>query len=301
MTSLYQLSRLLIIIRKINSNQRFSKEKLLELVNRELSETRDYPPISERTLERDIKILKEAPFNMNIILDRTIGYFVEENNFEGLDIEQLLEPFDILNALSADTGLQDIIITEKYTNKGTEHLYKLIKTIRNTEKIAFDYSKYLDNGITERVLEPYAIKLLKGQWYLVGKLENEIDLKTFGLDRIHNLRLLNQKFRKDKSLNIKEKFKHSFGIYSSEEYPIEDVLLAFDVADGNYLKVVPLHDTQEIIEETEDKIIIKLKLRITEDFIMALLSRSWSLQVLEPISLKNRVSDIYRKALERNL
>jgi hypothetical protein len=66
MTSLHQLTRFLIIIRKLKSTIRFSKETLLKAVNTELNNVRDYNPISERTLERDIKILNESPFNMNI-------------------------------------------------------------------------------------------------------------------------------------------------------------------------------------------------------------------------------------------
>jgi hypothetical protein len=116
-----------------------------------------------------------------------------------------------------------------------------------------------------------------------------------------DLRDLNHEFIPDKSIDIKAKFQHSFGIYSDESYPIENIILSFDKADGNYLKTVPIHQSQEIIEETENNITLKLTLRITEDFVMALLSRSWSLKVIEPVSLKNRIRDIYKDALERNL
>lgn len=300
MTTLQQLTRLLIIIRKIKTGKCFTKKALLASTNLELKDLRDYDPITQRTIERDLKLLRGAPFNLMIIYTKQRGYEIEKNDYVGLDIEQLLEPFDILNALNADSGLQDIIITEKYSNKGTEYLIRLIRAIRNSHRVSFEYKKYLQNDTSNRVLEPYAIKLLKAQWYVVGKMQNEVEIKTFALDRISDLIDLQQKFKKDKEVNISAKFENSFGIYSSEIYPVEDVILSFDKSDGSYLKTVPLHHSQQIIEETEATITFKLKLRITEDFVMAILSRSWSVKVIQPESLRQRVCNIYLDALKRN-
>ena len=298
MNSLKQVIRLLIIIRKLRARS-YSKKELLEATNRELNDARDYKPIDFRTLERDLRALREAPFHLNVIYTKTKGYFIEENNNIGYDIEQMLEPFDILNALNADSGLQNIIFTEKYTNKGTEYLYRLIKAIRGAYKITFDYTKYLHDTPHERTLAPYAIKLLKGQWYVVGIPVNETKLKTFALDRVSNFRVLDSKFKRGKNIDINTKFEDSFGIYSSEEYPVENVVLSFDKTDGSYLKTVPFHHSQEIIEETENTTTFKLRLRITKDFIMAIVARSWSLKVIEPIWLKEELCNIYKKALER--
>ena len=42
------------------------------------------------------------------------------------------------------------------------------------------------------------------------------------------------------------------------------------------------------------------RLRITNNFVMALLARSTSLTVLKPESLRDRVRDVYREALRRH-
>lgn len=120
------------------------------------------------------------------------------------------------------------------------------------------------------------------------------------LDRVRELKVLVHKFKKDPDIDIAKKFEFSYGIYSSEEYPVEDVVLSFDAADGNYLKTTKLHSSQEVIEDNDEKFVIKLRLRITEDFVMAILARSWSLTVLEPTSLRERLQEIFKEALERN-
>lgn len=299
MATTLQITRLLLIIRKINSGKNVTAKTLLDHVNNELI-LRGYQAVSQRSIERDIETIRKPPFGMNIKNEPVKGYYIGESNYYGLDIEQLLEPFDILNALNADSGLSEFIHTDKHRNKGTEHLYKLITAIKGCYKISFNYSKYLSEEFIERSLEPYAIKLVKGQWYVVGKTAAPNEVKTFGLDRISDLLVSKQPFKKDPSVNIKEKFQYSFGIYSDDEFPIQDVILSFDHQDWNYLQSVPLHSSQEVVDQNDKEIIIKLRLRITIDFVMAILSRSSSLKVIEPASLREKVSEIYKAALERN-
>jgi predicted DNA-binding transcriptional regulator YafY len=68
----------------------------------------------------------------------------------------------------------------------------------------------------------------------------------------------------------------------------------------DYLKSLPLHPSQEVLHDSEDEFRIKLRLRITPDFIMEILSRGWSLKVIQPDSLRERVCEICRSAMERN-
>lgn len=299
MTIIEQISRLLLIIRRIKTGRFITTKNLVEYINNQQL-IRDYDFVSLRTIQRDLKALRNRPFNIDINYIPQKGYRIKESDSEGIDIEQILEPFDILNALNADTGLSDIIITEKYNNKGTQHLYLLIDAIRKCLPVSFNYKKYSLDEPSIRFLDPYNIKQFKGQWYLIGMVPESKEIKTFGLDRIHDLKVLKMKFQKDKGVDIHEKFKYSYGIYSSEEYSIEDIILSFGHVDGSYLKSVPLHSSQEIVSETSKEIIIKLRLRITEDFIMAIISRSWSLKVIGPPILKKRICEIYRSALKRN-
>lgn len=126
------------------------------------------------------------------------------------------------------------------------------------------------------------------------------DTKTFGMDRIEQLTITDQRFEKSKDFYMVDKFKYRYGIYSSPEYPIEDIVISCDTEDGKYLKSRPIHSSQRIIKKTVNEIVIGFKLRITPDFIMEIISQSWSVKVLQPQSLREQICDIYRKALERN-
>lgn len=125
-------------------------------------------------------------------------------------------------------------------------------------------------------------------------------IKTFGLDRIEQLTLLPETFSKNEAFDPVQKFKDSFGIYSSEEYPIEEVVFDCDMEDGNYLKSRPLHPSQQLLKEENGRMVFSLQVRITPDFLMEIMSRSWSLHIVQPASLRQRLCDIYREALQRN-
>jgi hypothetical protein len=100
---------------------------------------------------------------------------------------------------------------------------------------------------------------------------------------------------------IQELFRESYGIWNDLRDPVEEVVLHYDSLDGAFIKTLPLHETQEILsDDPENGLTIGLRLRITNDFVMELLSRSRSLEVLKPLHLRERVRKIYETALERN-
>lgn len=294
-----QLLRWTLIIRIIQNHPYISFKDLQREIERELV-FRGYDAIcSDATLKRDIYELREE---LGIEIDysrENNGYSISSVKKDWLDIDCIIEPLELLISLGTENILPDYILPETYQTKGTQHLSYILHAIRFRKKISFLYRKYADNSSRERILSPYILKEWRGRWYVVGKDEQGI-YKTFGLDRIDRLHITADTFSKDTAFDASEKFQYSYGIYSSEEYPIEDIILAFDSEDGNYLKSRPLHTSQKVIKEDDSSVLIQLRLRITPDFIMEIISRSWSVRVIQPESLKKRICNIYEEALKRN-
>ena len=106
----------------------------------------------------------------------------------------------------------------------------------------------------------------------------------------------------EKSLmsRVKELFRDCYGIWNQPDIPVEEIVLKYDALDGKFLKSVPLHHSQQVLVDNADEFRIKVRLRITNDFVMELLSRSRSLEVISPLHLRERVRKIYEEALKRN-
>jgi transcriptional regulator len=115
------------------------------------------------------------------------------------------------------------------------------------------------------------------------------------------LQILADTFERDETIDIANLFKDCFGIWNQEDIPVEDIVLSYSALDGRFLKSVPLHHSQTILTDTENEFRISVRLRITNDFVIELLSRSTSLTVIKPASLRRRVAEIYEKALHRNM
>ncbi len=135
--------------------------------------------------------------------------------------------------------------------------------------------------------------------YLVA-VDDSGYLRIYAVDRIDKFSILSETFERDISIDPNTLFSHSYGIWDDERVPVEEVELSYSPLDGYFLKATPLHSSQKVLVDNEEEFRIRLNIRITNDFVMALLARSNSLTVIKPISLRVRINDIYQQALERN-
>ena len=299
MTVTHQLNQL-ILLKDIVSRGNFpSQESIVSELEEQLIKSGYKPRLSKSTFLRYKKELEEE-FDIEIKYDKqNSGYYIKEKDEDLAMLDSYLESFSLFNALKANRDKAKYIFPERHKPKGLKLVPDISGAIEKRYKVKFNYSKYSTDVKTDRVLEPYIIKESRTRWYVIGK-DAKGDIKTFGLDRIENLQITKERFERDAKFDVEKKFEHSYGIYSSEEYPIEEIILQFDAEDGGYLKSVPLHRSQKIISENSDGLVIKLNIRLTKDFIMEILSRSWSLKVISPEKLRNEVCEIYEKALIRN-
>lgn len=112
-------------------------------------------------------------------------------------------------------------------------------------------------------------------------------VKTFALDRISDLDITSKKFKPD-PYNAAEVFRNSFGIISPDGDPHE-IILWFDGHQGNYIKSMPMHHSQQIIEDGENGLTVKLFLVPTYDFKQAILSYGDRVKLKEPKFLKKEL------------
>lgn len=99
---------------------------------------------------------------------------------------------------------------------------------------------------------------------------------------------------------VADLFRDCYGLWNDENIPVEYIELRYDALDGRFIKSSPIHHSQQVLVDTPDELRISLRLRITNDFVMELLSRSRSLEVIKPLHLRERVKQVYEEALKRN-
>ena len=254
---------------------------------------------SKRTMQRDIKDIRNM-FGIDIEYSKSQkGYFINHNEAENMNFQRMMEAFEIFNSLNIAQDLAPFVHLEKRKPQGTENLYGLLHAIKNNFQIKFDYQKFWEEESQQRLAEPYALKEFKSRWYIIAKDNKDATVKSFALDRLTHLEISNRKFDFPKNYNIEENYRYCFGIISPNDEEPQDILLSFDPYQGKYIKTLPLHETQQVIIDNENELQVKLKLCVTHDLLMELLSFSDNVKVLQPKSLAEEIRLAHQKAFKQ--
>lgn len=295
------ISRYLLILKKLKVRPYSTYEELQAYIDNQF----DYLQMqddtlnigfSKRTLQRDIREIRNV-FGIDIEYSKSLkGYYITQSDTENMNFQRMIEAFDMFNSLNLAQDLTPFIHLEKRKPQGTENLYGLLHAIKNKLQIKFLYQKFWEEEATARKVEPYALKEFKNRWYVMAKDSKDKNVKSFALDRLSNLEITNLTFIYPNTFSIEQTYRHCFGIISPIDDKPQEIILSFDPFQGKYIKTLPLHETQEILEDTEDELLVKLKLYVTHDLIMELLSFGDNMKVIKPKSLVKEIKLAHENA-----
>lgn len=298
------ISRYLLILKKLKATPYSTFEELQSYIENQF----DYLQMqddtlnigfSKRTLQRDIREINNI-FGLNIEYSKSEkGYFINKSEAENMNFLHMIEVFDLFNSLNLAHELSPYIHMEKRKPLGTENLYGLLHAIKNRFKIKFLYKKFEEHETTKRIIEPYILKEFKSRWYIMGKDNNDNIIKSFALDRLTNIEITNKTFPYTDNYNVEQNYRYCFGIISPNDEEAQDIVLSFDPIQGKYIKTLPLHETQKILVDTDNELQISLKLFVTHDLIMELLSFGDSLKVIKPKTLITEIKTAHEKAYKQ--
>ena len=205
----------------------------------------------------------------------------------------------MLRIFQAKPSYNHVLFPEVRKAIGTEHLHLLIHCATNFCQVRFQYKKYQEDNPKEKTVNPIALKESKNRWYLLAFEEGKQLVKTYGLDRISELVMTGKTFKSGEAENWQPKFESAFGITTGETSKPDNVVLSFEVEQGRYVKALRLHHSQETVLENEKEIRFSLRVFITFDFVMELLSYGDKMVVISPASLVNEIKEIYASALNK--
>lgn len=254
--------------------------------------------ISKRTFLRDLDDIRSL-YNIDIQYDFSRRKYYIDTEDQPEVQNKILETFDLFNALNISERIADDIHFEKHESKGTENIHGVLHAIKNRLQISFTHKKYYSEIETNRILEPYALKEYKNRWYVLGKDLKDLRIKNFALDRISKFEIRKMKFNRPIDFNVNEYYEHCFGVIPRDDQEVSEIVLSFTPMQGKYIKSMPLHHSQEVLIDNDKELRIKLNMFITHDFIMELLSYSYTVKVVLPQSLRDELKINYIKSLKQ--
>ena len=236
-------------------------------------------------------------FGLIIDCDSTYHYYI--SNPGEVDEDQtkqwMLSMLTTGLTLSGSSAIKDSVILENVP-AGFEFLPVILQAIRQTRTIMMGYQKFGFEPYTKPV-DPYAVKLFRQRWYLLA--DNGERMSVYSFDRMQSAALTDQRFARPKVFSPEDYFAEYFGVMT-DGTPLEHVVLRAYGKMANLLRTLPLHASQRELESGEGYTDYALDIRPSIDFVSELLSKIDGLDVLEPQSLKEKISRILNDALKRN-
>lgn len=226
--------------------------------------------------------LNDEEVNALLFYSKALGHYQNYNIFNNISvaIDKVLENSNIPASLRNIFKNRPIFETEKNINiRGSEHIKTFLSALLECKKIEFDYVKF-DGTVSSRILTPQLLKEDKQMWYIIGILEGKDTSSTFALDRINNLKLL-EEYYTPIDFDSETYFKYSFGITVPEDNPVK-VILSFSPKQAHYLRALKIHETQEVIDDNEKEFKILIMVKPSYEFYAKILSYGSDVKVLSP-------------------
>jgi hypothetical protein len=273
-------------------------QKIGDLV-RQLGITK--PKISDRTFYRLVDKLFIV-YGIKITFDHVIGgYFLDEK--ESSNTESFLSHLEILATAELFTSnfqdkfnpLSVVEFETKSITAAVPNFKTILEAIQQQLPISFKHNSFYHHKQDEYTVKPYFLKQYQNRWYVVG--ETEKGYRTFGIDRIENIKVGTKKF-KAKTEEAKDKFRNVVGL-NYVDHKLEKILLSFHSSQKPYLESLPLHTSQkEIITGNETTFDIELRIHPNFEFRQQVLKYGSLVKVLEPKWLAEEIKEELRKGFE---
>ena len=253
-------------------------------------------------------------FNVEIICDAKDGYKYRIDHPEDLESDNLriwlIDSYTVMNQVQADRKLKDRILFEEVPS-GHKWLQTIIDAMRNNHVLHVKHSSFKGTEVHEFDMEPYFLKVVKRRWYVLarspyyselnrrknsadGGNRNEDVFMLYALDRIHECVPTQSTFHMKEDFDSKEYFRGCYGIIRSEEEAVRIVLKSY-YKGPDYLRTLPLHESQRELEVKDDATYFEITVRPTYDLYQTLLAQADQLEVIEPESVRNQMRSLANK------
>ena len=289
--------------------------------------------VTERTIRRDIEALQEAGFPLydDKVDGRKVWRLVEgykqrlTQTFTMSELAALYFGKNLLSFLGGAPFAQDLEsafakIREALPAKSLPYLARIQDLFSARPDPFKDYSKKQDviTGLIDATLhqrrvdiayfsfnskktkaytlDPYRLVYYRGGLYLYARAEEYGEVRTFAVERIQKIEILDASFETPADFNVSEYARGAFGIAGGKAEAVE---LAFDAEMASYIRERVWHESQDMEDRPDGSVV--LRMQVTPGFELQAWIKGFlpHVQVLQPASLREQVAADLDRARSR--
>jgi proteasome accessory factor B len=163
----------------------------------------------------------------------------------------------------------------------------LSKAAARREQIELAYRKPCQTKPEARVVDPYHLANINGEWYLFAYDHARKDIRTFAPARIKSVKPTGKTFERPQKFSLEKRLRDSFGVHSGEGE--HEVVIRFNARAADYVREKKWHESQQLRELKGGGVELKLKLSSLAEIERWVLSWGGDAKVLKPRELAEAV------------
>lgn len=134
----------------------------------------------------------------------------------------------------------------------------LAKASAQKKQIALTYRKPGQQQTEVRIVDPYHLANINGEWFLFAFDHLRNDLRTFVPARIQAIKPTGKSFVRPQKFSLEKRLRDSFGVHSGQGS--HEVVIRFNEFAADYIREKRWHPSQELRELKEGGLELRLKL-----------------------------------------
>ena len=189
-----------------------------------------------------------------------------------------------------------IMLSEAPT--GVENVQIILEAIDHGKGIECEYYSFNHKTVKHQLLIPYFLRTWEQRWYLAAEPDNyHHGISIFALERMEDIKLTEDKMHPSNKITAEEYFDGCFGVNHSDDQKPEVIRIKVYGAQVEYVRALPIHESQKEIEVTSEWSIFEYRLVPCYNFYQQLLWHKEKLEVIEPSAIREELKSTLQKML----
>jgi proteasome accessory factor B len=177
-----------------------------------------------------------------------------------------------------------------------EIISELGKATARRQQLEMSYRKPGQRKVEKRVVDPYHLSNINGEWFLFAYDHLRKDVRTFVPARIKEMKLTGQTFPRPQKFSVEKRLRDSFGVHSAKgEFQVG---IRFNYIVADYIREKRWHDSQKLKELRDGGVELHLKLSSLEEIERWVLCWGGNAVVLGPPELAEMVKRSAKRILK---
>ena len=171
----------------------------------------------------------------------------------------------------------------------------LAKATAARQQLQLTYRKPGQQEAESRLVDPYHLANINGEWFLFAYDHLRKDIRTFVPSRIQRLKATGKKFPRPEKFSLEQRLRDSFGVHSGQGRT--EVVIRFDARVADYLREKRWHPSQELRDLRGGAVELRMKLSSLLEVQRWVLSWGGDARVVKPAELARSVKEAAQKIL----